>query len=201
MDPVSAAKQSEEAGRLPFIAVIEFRVEYEPQPDGTMKEVEWVKWAKKGTSNPATTDECIPRLKKYPDNLIWQVVKPAYERWKAGQDEPIDGTPLAAWPGATPQLVKALTPANIRSVEDLAQMEDSAISKLAIQNLRRLRQDARAFIEAQKSTAAVSGEVVKLRNENEALKARVDELIKAVEALADDDAPEKPRRGRPPKAA
>lgn len=200
MDPVSAAKQSEEAGRLPFIAVIEFRVEYEPQPDGSMKEVEWVTWAKKGVSNPATTDEKIARLKKYPDNLIWQVIKPAYERWKAGQESPVDGTPLAAWPGATPQLVKALTPANIRSVEDLAQMEDSAISKLAIQNLRRLRQDARAFIEAQKSTAAVSGEVVKLRNENEALKARVDELIQAVEALAE-DTPEKPRRGRPPKAA
>jgi hypothetical protein len=201
MDPVSAAKQSEEAGRLPFIAVIEFRVEYDPQPDGSMKESEWVKWAKKGVSNPATTDENIARLKKYPDNLIWQVIKPSYERWKAGLESPVDGTPLAAWPGATPQLVKALAPANIRSVEDLAQMEDSAISKLAIQNLRKLRQNARAFLEAQKSTAQVSGEVVKLRNENEALKARVDELIKAVEAITEDDAPEKPRRGRPPKAA
>jgi hypothetical protein len=200
MDPVSAAKQVEEAGRLPFISVQEFWVEYEPQIDGSMKEVEFVKWAKKGATNPATTVEKVARYKKYPDNLEWQVIKPSYERWKAGQESPIDGTPLAAWPGATPQLVKALTPANIRSVEDLAQMEDSAISKLAIQNLRRLRQDARAFLEAQKSTAQVSGEVVKLRNENEALKARVDELIKAVEALADDE-PEKPRRGRPPKAA
>ena len=200
MDPVSAAKQSEEAGRLPFIFVQEFWVEYEPQLDGSMKEVEFVKWAKKGVTNPATTVEKVARYKKYPDNLEWQVIKPSYERWKANQESPIEGTPLAAWPGATPQLVKALTPANIRSVEDLAQMEDSAISKLAIQNLRRLRQDARAFLEAQKSTAQVSGEVVKLRNENEALKARVDELIKAVEALADDE-PEKPRRGRPPKAA
>jgi len=200
MDAEQAAKQSEAAGRMPFIFVQEFWVEYEPQPDGSMKEVEFVKWAKKGVTNPAATVEKIARYKKYPDNLEWQVIKPSYERWKANQESPIDGTPLAAWPGATPQLVKALTPANIRSVEDLAQMEDSAISKLAIQNLRRLRQDARAFLEAQKSTAQVSGEVVKLRNENEALKARVDELIKAVEALADDE-PEKPRRGRPPKAA
>ena len=200
MDAVQAAKQSEEAGRLPFIAVMDFRIEYEPQPDGSMKEVEWVTWAKKGVSNPATTDEKISRLKKYPDNLIWQVIRPAYERWKAGQERPVDGTPLAAWPGATPQLVKALTPANIRSVEDVAQMEDSAISKLAIPNLRKLQQNARAFLEAQKSTAQVSGEVVKLRNENEALKAKVDELMEAVNALAaSDDEPK--RRGRPPKAA
>ncbi len=200
MDAVAAAKQSEEAGRLPFIAVIEFRVEYDPQPDGSYKESEWVKWAKKGVSNPATTDENIARLKKFPDNPIWQVIKPAYERWKAGQDSPIDGTSLAAWPGATKELVKALAPANIRSVEDLAQMEDSAISKLAIHNLRQLQKNARAFLEAQKSTAQVSGEVVKLRSENEALKARVDELMQAVNSLVDkDDEPK--RRGRPPKAA
>jgi hypothetical protein len=38
------------------------------------------------------------------------VLKPYYDNWKAGQAAPVNGTPLAAWPGATPQLVKALTP-------------------------------------------------------------------------------------------
>jgi hypothetical protein len=185
MDGAELARRQEEQDRLPFIAVKEFRVEYEPQSDGSMKAVEWVEWVKKGTSNPATTGDKVVRLQKFPDDPIWQVLKPYYDRWKAGQTSEIDGTALGAWPGATPQLVKALEPANIRSVEDLARMEDSAIQRLAIPNLRRKQQEARGFLEAQKSVSGVSAENLKLKNTVEAQAAQIAELKAAVEALAD----------------
>jgi len=205
VDPVMEAKRREESDRLPFIVVQEFYVEYEPQPDGSQKPVEFVRWAKKGVQNPAVTVEKIARLQKFPENEIWQVIRPIYERWKAGQAAPVDGVPLAAWPGATPQLVKALEPANIRSVEDLARMEDSAIARLAIPNLRQKQKDARAYLDAMKSTAGVAAENAKLKEVVEHQAKELAELKALVTSMAADkginlvDEPEKRRPGRPRK--
>jgi hypothetical protein len=198
-DPVTQALDREAQERLPFIAVVEFRTDYKPQPDGSQKPIEWVSWVKKGVQGtPPITEEKISRLMKSPENPIWQVIKPYYDRWKEGQGAPIDGTPLAAWPGATPQLVKALEPANIRSVEDLARMEDSSISKLAIPHLREKQKQARAYLEAMISTSAVASENLKLRETVEAMQARMAELEGALKDMeAEEEAPK--RRGRPPK--
>lgn len=196
-DPITLAKQREDADRLPFIAVQEFRTEYKAAPDGRMDPYDVVAWVKKGVQNPSVTEEKISRLSKGQDNMIWQVIEPYYKRWKEGQTAPIDGIPLAAWPGATPQLVKALEPANIRSVEDLSRMEDSAISRIAIPNLRDKQKQARAFLEAQ-STVSMSTEMVKLREAVEFLRKENEELRASIEE--DTDEPELPkRRGRPPK--
>ncbi len=205
LDPVHAAQKSEQEARLPFIVPEEFYIEYDPQPDGTQKAIEWVRWVKKGMQTPATCVEKVSRLSKankagqvVPE---WTVLKPYYDSWKAGQAAPVSGTPLEAWPGATPQLVKALTPANIRSIEDLAEMEDSAISRIAIPGLRDKQKQARAYLEAQKTTAIVSGEITALRDKNENLEREVGELKALIERFAikkeGEEAPKK--RGRPPK--
>lgn len=183
-DVIEEIKRQEERERLPFIAPQDFWIDYEPQADGSQKAVEWVRWIKKGTSNPATTEEKVSRLAKDPTNLIWQVLKPYYDRWKEGQTSPVDGTPLAAWPGATPHLVKALDGVHIRSVEDLAMMEDSAISKVAIPGLREKQKLARSFLEAQKSTAGVSSENAKLRETVETQAKELAELRALVTDLA-----------------
>lgn len=198
-DPIALAKQREETDRLPFIAVQEFRIDYVPQPDGSQKPVEWVAWVKKGAQNPAVTEEKISRLMKNPDNPIWTVIQPYYKRWKEGQSAPIEGTPLAAWPGATPSLVKALEPANIRSVDDLARMEDSALMKIGIPGLREKQKQARAYLEAQASTAGIAGEILKLREVVEQQAKLIEELRASQPEDESSDAPK--RRGRPPKAA
>ena len=198
---IAAAQKQERQDRMPFIAVEEIYADYAPQPDGTMKETEWVRWVKKGMQTPATCIEKISRLSKNPDNPIWQVIKPQYEAGKTGQVAVIVGTPLAAWPGATPALVKALAPCNIRSVEDLAEMEDSAIQRLAVPGLREKQKQAKAFLEAQKATAQVSGEVLKVREENEALRRELGEMRELIErfAIAQEKTEPAKRRGRPPK--
>lgn len=198
---IAAVQKQEREERMPFIAVEEIYVDYQPQTDGTMKETEWVRWVKKGMQTPATCIEKISRLSKNKDNPIWQVIKPTYDAWKAGQVAEIPGTPLAAWPGATPALVKALAPCNIRSVEDLAEMEDSAIQRLAVPGLRERQKQAKAFLEVQKTTAVVSGEVVRLRDENESLRRDVSELKDLIEKHVITKEAEPKKRGRPPKAA
>ena len=206
IDPVMAAQKSEAEARLPFIAPEEFYVDYEPQPDGSQKAVEWVRWVKKGMQTPATCVEKCSRLFKPSKNGQFTpeatVLKPYYDNWKAGQAAPVSGTPLAAWPGATPALVKALTPCNIRSIEDLAEMEDSAIQRLAVPGLRDKQKQARAYLEAQKVTAGVSGELTELRERNEALTRELSEMRELIERFAIQKEQEEPAKrgpGRPRK--
>lgn len=208
MDPVTAAQKADQEARLPFIAPELFWTDYKIGADGVTRTAEdWVRWVKKGMQTPATCVEKVSRLSKVGKDgrcsAEWIVLEPFYKNWKAGEAPPVDGTPLAAWPGATPQLVEALKPANIRSVEDLAEMEDSSIMRLAIPGLRDKQKQARAFLEAQKTTALVSGEVTKLRDENESLRRDVSELKALIEKFAikqeEEELPAKRGPGRPRK--
>lgn len=210
MDPVQVAKKQEEQDRLPFIVPEEFWTEYEPQADGSMKSVEWVRWIKKGMQTPATCVEKISRISKpnKSGQIVpeWIVLKPYYDNWKAGQAAPVNGTPLEAWPGATPSLVKALNTVNIRSVEDFAEMEDASIQRISIPGLRGKQTQAKSYLEALKSTAGVSAEIVKLRDENEFLRNELNEikaLIGRQEQAIQEPASEIPepvrKRGRPRK--
>ena len=172
--------------RLPAIIPLEFRVEYAPLANGSMKEIEMVEYTRKGAQG-ATTPARIEHLQRQrqggvPDP-VWLAIKPYYDNWKAGKDAPVNGTPLAAWPGATQQLVKALAPFHIKSVEDLAGIEEGTLNRCGVPGIRRMKENAQAFIDAQKNTAAVAGEVAQLRElalsqagEIEELKALVQQL-------------------------
>jgi hypothetical protein len=200
---------SDPNARLPSIVPLNFWKEYEPQPDGTMKEVAKVEWTRKGTQN-TTTIEKISRLSKLDINgnpsAIWEVLKPSYERWLSGQESPVDGTPLAAWPGATPQLVKALEPYHIRSVEDLADLTDGTMAKIPVPGIRGFRDNAKAYVTAIKTTAPIAGEIAGLREQNTNYERRINELEALVKSLAADKGIEvtdeiKRGPGRPKKVA
>lgn len=181
------------ADRAPSIIPLDFYVDYK-EAGGKLIEVERVRWTRKGTMG-AETSEAVHRLQR--DNgPIWQALRPYYDHWKQGKEAPVDGVPLAAWPGATPQLVKALEPFHIRSVEDLAELEDGALSKVPVPGIRSLRDKAKAYVAASSTTAPVARELETLRGENDTLKRELDELKALVASIAED----KPRRGRPPKA-
>lgn len=144
--------------RRPAIIPLDFRVEYAPQPDGSIKEIEIVEYTRKG-SQGATTPMRISHLQRNQNDPVWLALKPYYENWKAGKSAPIEGTPLAAWPGATSQLVKALEPFHIRSVEDLANLTDGNMDRVPIPGIRGFRNQAKAFNEARKTTHIVAAEL------------------------------------------
>lgn len=187
--------------RLPSIYALDIWVEYKPQPNGEYIEEERIKWVRKG-ANGAETSEAVKRLQRGND-AIWQALKPAYDAWKAGKAAPVNGTPLEAWPGATKELVKALASFHVRSVEDLAGLDDGSLTRVQIPGIRAIQRNARAFIDAQKTTAQVAGKISELQGENENLRREVDELKELVKSMAAKDgidvtdAPK--RRGRPPK--
>lgn len=194
--------------RAPSIVPIEFRIEYLPNPDGTMREIEIVEYTRKG-SQGATTPARIEHLKRQkpgsdPDPL-WMALKPYYENWKTGREAPVDGTPLAAWPGATPQLVKALVPYHIRSIEDLANLTDGVMAKVPVPGIAGFRANAKAYVAAVTSTAPIAGKLAEQEKIITTQSREIAELKELVTSLAADKGIEittdKPKRGRPKKAA
>ncbi len=126
----------------------------------------------------------------------WNIIKPAYDAWKNGQNLPERGTPLAAWPGITSDQVEVLKMMGILSVEEYAEASDSIISAVPFPSARELRTAAKAFLAAS-DKMAVTTELKAKDEQIAALQADIEELKAALLSDAG-DAPK--RRGRPPKS-
>jgi len=127
---------------------------------GAVTPVEMVLWAKKGQHimTGQKTPMRITQARK--DKQIWAVIEPYYEAWKKGQENPVDGTPLGAWPGLAPEQAERLKMLRVRSVEDVAAMTDADVDTFGMGGLL-LRQNARAFIEMKKDKTVIQAEVSK----------------------------------------
>lgn len=147
----------------PAIHVVLIEVDYKKQYDrktgaelvGEDKEIHVVEWVRKGT-NGATNRMEVNRLKEN-EPAVWAVVRPVYEAWLKGQEEPTEGTPLSAWAGANKRQVQKLRDIHIRTVEDVAGMNDAAMDVFGM-GARALRDNARRFL-ASKPTAQMAAEL------------------------------------------
>ncbi len=163
------------------IIPVEFRTEYTPLKGGAageMKASDWVRRVKKGDAMQSSVWEKISRLQKLEGQAEpheWSVIRPAYEAWKKGQEVPLDGTPLEAWPGVTKEQATALKRMNIRTVEDFAQATDSVLLRAPFPSIRNMQRNARAYVEAKNRDTSVE----------EALSARDDRIAKLEAALAE----------------
>jgi hypothetical protein len=183
----------------PHIRPLRFYHEYEDVPGkpGEPREVEWCEWVKVG-GNGATTNEKVARLQK---TDLWPFLERAYAAWKKGQEEPTDGTPLAAWAGVNAAQADRLRSMHVRSVEDVARLTDADLEKIGM-GARALREKAKAFVANKTGSAKIEEALAARDKENMDLKAEVAALQKTVRELADQAGlQEKRGPGRPPKAA
>lgn len=191
---LSAPAAPDETARIPNIAVIEIVKDHEQINDtGDYREVHWIEYAIKG-SNGATVRDKASRLQKT-NPVVWEAIGPVYERWLKGQEEPVDGTPLHAWPAVTKGQVEQLKFLHIRTVEDVAAMNDAAMQRFGM-GARVLRDKAQAFIQAKEGEAVLAEQLSKRDAQIEELMARIEDLEKANASLAQGR-----KRGRPPKDA
>lgn len=126
----------------------------------------------------------------------WSQIEPHYEAWKKGNEMPVNGTPLSAWPNVNAGMADVLKQSGIRTVEEVAGLIESQLEKIRLPNMRDLRTTAIKFLE--NKMAAASAELDAARDARvEAL----EEQLEAAMALLEEQAKEKeaPRRGRPPK--
>jgi len=165
------------------VAVVPLRFwrDHEPTDDkGNYREVEWVEYAKKGTDGATVIDK-VKRLQKS-QSQVWPALERFYEAWKRGQQEPISGTPLDAWPAVTKGQVEQLRLLHLLSVDDLAQSSDSTLDKIGM-GARALRDKARAFVKAKEGLAGVAEALAAKDEKIAALEAQVADLAAAVKEL------------------
>jgi hypothetical protein len=204
----------------PILYIHGFGTEYVPDKNnpGQMKPRDWVEYAPLGSVQKTMIREWIelincpmPMTGRGDNNpavsiatLRWEAIRPRYEAWKAGQELPIDGTPLAAWHGIQRQLADILKTHGIRTVEELAQLTDVHKQSLKIMGLGDYIENAKRFLAASdKTTVAASME--KKDKEIADLKEQMSEMmemLKEQRAAAVPAALNAPasRRGRPPKS-
>jgi len=166
-----------------------FYAEYKTQADGTILERHWVEIARPGARSMSTTNILItPKVMAAED---WDAIAPAYEAWKKGNAAPVYGTPLGAWPGLTAEQVQIFKAVGLQSVEDIAGMTDKVMQMVKLPEVRRYKDEAKAFLEA-KDQHAVELKLKQQAEEIAALRAMIEERSEA------EPAPK--RRGRPPKS-
>lgn len=103
-----------------------------------------------------------------------------YERWKAGKQDQLVGTPLKVWPPVSAAQVEELAYFKVVTVEQLASVSDETMSRMG--PLTELRQKARDFLEAAKGGAPLT----KLREELSSRDAEIASLREQMKAQAAD---------------
>lgn len=96
-----------------------------------------------------------------------------WKAFEAGMEAPVTGTPLAQWPQITKSQAKEAEYFNIRTVEQLAEVPESALTRMGMgwSTLRKKAQDWLAAAAGEAPITALQAENERLRAEFEALKA------------------------------
>ena len=187
------------------------------EPTGKLREVDWCAYSPIGSAQKTVLTESISRLSSVQPlggkgennpavqmaHLRWEAIRPAYEAWKAGREVPIDGTPLAAWNGISPEQAELFRMKGVRTVEGIAGLTDTHKQSMGVPGLHNMIENARRFLTAQDKSAVTNAlaqkdaEVAALRDQLSTQSEQIAELIAMVKEKAD----EPKRRGRPPKEA
>jgi hypothetical protein len=118
------------------------------------------------------------RAERYPEAWL-EAHRKSYAAFQANQELPVAGTPIRAWPVASPGEVKALLAWNVRTVEDLAQANEETIQRLGMGG-RTLKQRAQDWLNSKSDHGATVRELEALRATNKALAQRLEVLEQEV---------------------
>lgn len=108
----------------------------------------------------------------------------AYERWKKGEEMPLNGTPIKGWPVVSPAQQQNLVALNILTVEDLAAANDEGRRRIGM-GAQDLCDKAKAWLSQSKDKGPLTMELSALKAENRSLKTRNEELEIRVRDLAE----------------
>jgi hypothetical protein len=99
-----------------------------------------------------------------------------YDAFKAGKAAPLEGTPLADWPQISRSRVEELAYFHIRTVEQLAAVNDAQLQQLGM-GARELRERAKLFLEvARNGTAPLSRLLTRLEKAEAEVERLTDDL-------------------------
>lgn len=139
-------------------------------------------------------DEVVKEVSAWLEQLDLQVVQERvprawrdryiaeYEAWKKGLELPVDGTPILGWGMISPAQQKMLIGIRIRTVEDLAKINDEGVRSVGMGAVD-MKQKAAAWLSQMTDKGPLTVKVSALESENASQKISIDSLTKQVEAL------------------
>jgi len=119
----------------------------------------------------------------------------SYKRWKAGQEMPMEGTPIKSWPVISPAQVEVIIQAGIRTVEDLASLNDEGLRRIGMGAVE-LKQKAKTWIDVSQDKGKVTQEMASVSRQNDQLQKTVETLMAKVEKLQEEMKAAKKPKGR-----
>lgn len=161
------------AGLFPRFFVAPVRMGFKSQQEGReiFEDREMVEILVAGNARQEVVREVTEN-----DKRMW----PAhYQAFKAGKELATSGTPLEEWPLIGPAQIKMLKALNIRSVEDLAAVNDVDLNNLGPGG-RSIRDKAELFLRSAANSAAVSRAIAA----SEAKDAKIADLEAQLQRLA-----------------
>lgn len=108
-------------------------------------------------------------LKQWKFNPDMEYRFKAYEAWKDGKEPPVNGFSLKMWPPISPAQIKQFSGRNIRSVEELAELPDDALTSFG-PGSRLLRDKAREWLKTSSETGKIVEQLMQLKTDNDELK-------------------------------
>ena len=106
-----------------------------------------------------------------------------FERWKKGEEIPVEGTPIKGWTPLSPAQQKDIITAGFRTVEELAQASDPEVGSIGI-GAYDLRKKARTWIEQANGPGKILARLEALEVQNKELQALNSQLLEKVKTSA-----------------
>jgi len=110
------------------------------------------------------------RQERFPQAWL-NAYKQAYASWCETRETPEFGIPVTSWPAVSPAQVRMLLDLNLRTVEQVAEANEEALSRMGMGS-RALKAKAQAYLDASEGEGKISAELDKLRQEIDSLKTR-----------------------------
>jgi hypothetical protein len=117
------------------------------------------------------------RQDRLPGNWL-EAYKRSYEKWKAGEELPVIGTPIKNWPVLSPAEAKMLNELGIRAVEDLANANEELIARIGM-GARSLVQRAKDWVTSYSGQAPL----VQALDAERAVRAGLEHRLRELEAV------------------
>jgi len=164
-------KKSEEAGHYVSIDVDYVEIRQPGSVDSVKFPVdEWLQQNKREIANG-----------RLPAHFA-QYYEKAYKAWKDGQEIPIEGTPIKGWQLIPPSQQQALLSTGMRTVEEVAQMNEDVQRRVGI-GAAGIKLKAKHWLDAGKDRGPLSTKLAALELENAALKETINTLQANVKSL------------------
>lgn len=132
-------------------------------------------------------EEWLPRLKemvsrgKIPHE--WKdLYLRQYEAWKNGQELPTNGIPIKGWGVISPATQENLIHARIRTVEDLAQVNEDGLRRIGMGGVE-LRNKAKAWLAQLSDKGPLTQQMAAVQQENDVLRGSIASLQNQIEQM------------------